>query len=242
MISRAEARTLLALLRGVPRNGSPATKLEAFYAPQAQHYDRFRERLLAGRPVLLEALAPRLPEGGLMVELGAGTGQSLELLGTAADRLGRIELVDLCPSLLAQAARRAATRSNVGIIEADACRYRPDRPADVVLMSYSLSMIPDWTAALDNALGMLRPGGLLAVADFYVSRPSPPPGWRRHGALARAFWPRWFAHDGVHPSSEHLPLLAAITRERLRIEGDAPLPWLPLLRAPWYAWIGRKDG
>lgn len=242
MISRAEARTLLALLRGVPRQGSAATRLEAFYAPQAQHYDRFRECLLAGRPVLLRALAPRLPEGGLLVELGAGTGQSLDLLGAAADRLERIELVDLCPSLLARAAQRAASRRNVTIIEADACRYRPDRPADVVLMSYSLSMIPDWTAALDNALGMLRPGGLLAVADFYVSRAAPPPGWRRHGAIARAFWPRWFAHDGVHPSSDHLPLLAGITRERLRVEGDAPLPWLPLLRAPWYAWIGRKDG
>jgi len=32
-------------------------------------------------------------------------------------------------------------------------------PVDVVTFSYSLSMMPDWLAALDNAKRILRPGG-----------------------------------------------------------------------------------
>lgn len=37
---------------------------------------------------------------------------------------------------------------------------------DRILISYSLSMIPDWQAALAEAVRHLAPGGQLAVVDF----------------------------------------------------------------------------
>ena len=49
----------------------------------------------------------------------------------------------------------------------------PEAPVDVVTFSYSLTMIPDWFAAIENALRMLRPGGQIGVVDFYVSRKYP---------------------------------------------------------------------
>src|ERR1700691_5510886 len=152
-----DARILLQLLRGMPRNRDPATRLEAFYAPQAASYDRFRERLLQGRGELMAELA--VPPRARLVELGAGTGSNLDLLG---DRLGEcdsMELVDLCPSLLERARTRAARFSNVRVIAADACDYRPAAAVDCVIFSYSLSMIPDWRRALLNAFAMLRSGG-----------------------------------------------------------------------------------
>ncbi|MGB5833439.1 MAG: hypothetical protein WBG92_15785 [Thiohalocapsa sp.] len=54
------------------------------------------------------------------------------------------------------------------VIEADACTYRPARPVDLVYFSYALTMIPDWPAAIDNALAMINTGGLLGVV---ASRP-----------------------------------------------------------------------
>ena len=39
-----DARVLLQLLRGQPRRGSQAERLQAFYGPQARGYDAFRER------------------------------------------------------------------------------------------------------------------------------------------------------------------------------------------------------
>jgi S-adenosylmethionine-diacylgycerolhomoserine-N-methlytransferase len=42
---------------------------------------------------------------------------------------------------------------------------RPDG-FDVVLLSYSLSLIPQWEMALDCAQRELRPGGRIGVVDF----------------------------------------------------------------------------
>ena len=234
----SDARTLLCLLRGQRRRGALGPRLEAFYGPQAAHYDAFRERLLSGRSELLWRLSP--PAGARVVELGAGTGRNLEYLRPRLATLASVTLVDLCPSLLAQARRRTAGLANVEVVEADAVSYRPSAPADLVYFSYALTMIPDWEGALHNALAMLRPGGTLGVVDFYVSGPKPPPGHQRHGPLARWFWPRWFAHDGVHPHPGHLATLRRLLPDAHVAERLAPLPYLPGLRVPYYLFIGRK--
>lgn len=234
----AELRTLWSLVRGQPRGGSHAERVQAFYAPQATHYDCFRERLLPGRRELIEQLGPAA--GSYVVELGAGTGRNAEYFGERLDQLARLELVDLCPALLAHARARARGRPNVAIIEADATRYRPARPADAVYFSYALTMIEDWRDAIDNAIALLRPGGLLGVVDFYVSGSRPAATTARHDALTRAFWPRWFAHSGVRLSPEHLPHLQARLDTVSLSESRAPVPYLPGLRVPYYVFVGRR--
>lgn len=233
-----DARVLLALLRGQPRRGSHAERLEAFYGPQAGQYDAFRERLLHGRQAMIQALPA--DAGAHVVELGAGTGRNLEFFGERLAGLGRIDLVDLCPSLLAEARRRTGHLPNCHVHEADACTFRPPEPADIVYLAYALTMIPDWAAAIDNAIAMLRPGGTLGVVDFYVSAARPAPGLVRHGAFTRAFWPRWFGHDGVHPNPAHLERLRALLPDHQLQEHRAPVPYLPGLRMPYYLFIGRK--
>jgi S-adenosylmethionine-diacylgycerolhomoserine-N-methlytransferase len=79
-----DARTLWRLLRGQPRGGSQADDLQTFYAPQAERYDPFRARLLHGRQELLAQLDLR--PGSHVVELGCGTGSSLQAIGAAAHR------------------------------------------------------------------------------------------------------------------------------------------------------------
>jgi S-adenosylmethionine-diacylgycerolhomoserine-N-methlytransferase len=237
---------LFSLLRGLPDKGSHAENLEAFYRPQAAHYDSFRERLLAGRRDLIGHLD--LPDGATVVELGGGTGQNLAFFGERLARLGSVEIVDLCPALLAQAHRRAAGHANVRVIEADATTYRPAAPVDCVFFSYALTMMPDWRVAIDNALAMLKPGGQLGVVDFYVSAADSgrgrgaTPGSVRHGAFTRHFWPLWFAHDGVRPTPEHLACLRMRMPGHIRQEALAPVPYLPGLRVPYYSFIGRKSG
>ena len=235
----AEAKVLWSLLRGQPKHGSHAERLEGFYGPQAAHYDAFRERLLHGRAEMINLLDP--PPGAHVIELGAGTGRNLLFFGERLAGFGRVELVDLCRPLLVEARRRTAAMPQVQVIEADACTYRPEQPADIVYFSYALTMIPDWRGAIDNALAMLKPGGLLGVVDFYVSAPRPSAELVRHDPITRAFWPRWFAHDGVHPSAEHLPLLRQRMPDQRLIEQRAPVPYLPLLRVPYYIFVGRKE-
>ena len=235
---RDDFAVLQRLLRGMPRAESHAASLTEFYAPQAGAYDRFRERLLQGRAELIERLD--LPERARVVELGGGTGRNAEFFGERLSRIESLEIVDVCAPLLATARERARRLPALRVIEADATTYRPEQPVDAVYFSYALTMIPDWRAAIANALAMLKPGGVLGVVDFYVSQAQPALGAARHGALTRWFWPAWFGHDGVRVSSEHLPELQRLVPDNRVIEARAKVPYLPIGRVPYYVFIGRK--
>ena len=238
MNTRVDAKILLSLARGVPRQGSHAQRLQAFYGPQADHYDHFRAKLLSGRRDLMEMMAPA--DGADIVELGGGTGFNLTFFADHLDRLGHVEIVDLCPALLQQARRRWAGRANVRIVEADATNYVTAHPVDCVYFSYALTMIPNWRAAIGNALAMLKPGGTLGVVDFYVSSANPGPGAVCHSLFTRSFWPRWFGHDGVRLTPEPLDLLRTVLPDHRVSERMGPLPYIPLLRVPYYIFVGRK--
>jgi len=233
-----DARVLWTLLRGQPHAASHADRLNGFYGPQAERYDHFRERLLHGRRELLEDLSGHLRPGDHVVELGAGTGRNLAFIESRVAELERVELVDLCAPLLERARVRWQDHANVHPIEADATRYRPEQPVDAVYLSYALTMIPDWFAAIDNAIAMLRPGGVLGVVDFYVSRRHPTSDRTRHGAVTRHFWPAWFSHDGVHPSPDHLPYLESRCRTLSVHEAKGRVPYLPGLKVPYYRFLG----
>jgi S-adenosylmethionine-diacylgycerolhomoserine-N-methlytransferase len=230
----ADARMLWHLLRGASREGSHAQRLQRFYAPQAQGYDAFRERLLHGRRELIE----RLPAGAgaRVIELGGGTGRNLEFFGERLAGFAAFELVDLCPALL-QVARARADRlepgraRNLRLIEGDATDYRPAGTPDCVYFSYALTMIADWRRAVENAVAMLAPGGTLGVVDFHLPRNATP---------SSRFWRAWFAHDGVWLSDAHLDFLGARLDPLYRDERRAPVPYLPGLRVPYYLFIGRK--
>jgi S-adenosylmethionine-diacylgycerolhomoserine-N-methlytransferase len=238
MTLAADTRVLWQLVRGLSGPGTHRTRLQRFYAPQAEHYDAFRERLLCGRRELVERLPA--PAGGRVIELGGGTARNLEYFGCRLDGLAEFEIVDLCPALLEIARRRVAGRPNVSLIEADAAEFRPAAPADCVYFAYSLTMMPDWQCAVDGALEMLRPGGALGIVDFYVSEARPAPGLTRHGPLTRAFWRRWFRRDGVKLCAAHLPYIRARTDEIHLEERRARIPYLPGLTVPYYLFVGRK--
>ena len=141
-----------------------------------------------------------------------------------------VTVVDLCEPLLAQCRQRIASRGwrNVGAIHGDATTHAAGTPVDLVTFSYSLTMIPDWFAAIDRAFNNLRPGGQIAVVDFFVSRKYPEPGQVRHGWFTRSWLPVWFATDNVHPSRDHIPYLQG-RFETVRLEQRlAPMPYVPL--------------
>lgn len=235
---RGDVAVLSSLLRGMPRNGSHAQALGAFYGAQSSHYDRFRERLLQGRAELIASL--ELPSQAHVVELGGGTGRNAEFFGASLARIARYDVVDLCAPLLERARERARTIAQLHAIEADATTWQPAQPVNAVILSYALTMIPDWRAAIANAIAMLKPGGSLAVVDFYVSPARSDAGCVQHDALTRRFWPAWFAHDGVRPNADHLPTLRALLPEHALVEARAPVPYLPLARVPYYRFVGRK--
>jgi len=238
-VLKGDLQILLKMLRGRSRRGSHQQQLEEFYGPQAANYDDFRERLLHGRREMLEQM--RILPGMSIVELGAGTGQNLRYLAAPLHSYGKIDVVDLCPSLVAIARQRYEKMDNISVLEADATTYQPDAPVDRVYFSYALTMMPDWKRVIDNALGMLKPGGLIGVVDFYISGRTVTGQQVCHGYFARKFWQGWFAHDGVNLTHEHIDYLQAVTHTVYLHESRGSVPYLPFLKAPYYIYIGRAS-
>jgi S-adenosylmethionine-diacylgycerolhomoserine-N-methlytransferase len=187
------------------RGDTHAARMENFYAGQASAYDDFRKRLLPAR----ERLARELGDvhDAVWIDMGGGTGVSLEHMGERTHQMRRAYVVDLSASLLnvARERIRRLQLENAETVEADASTFvPPEGQADLITFSYSLTMIPDWYAALEHAWSILRPGGRIGIVDFHVARKHATNG-SHQSWWTRTFWPVWFARDNVFLSPDHLP-------------------------------------
>ncbi|MFN0135495.1 MAG: class I SAM-dependent methyltransferase, partial [Phycisphaerae bacterium] len=81
---------------------------------------------------------------------------------------GKLVGLDFSADMLVQAQRRVdrAGWRNVELLQGDATTMNLGRTFDGILFAYSLTMIPDWPAALRRAWEHLRPGGRMVVLDF----------------------------------------------------------------------------
>ncbi|EME41465.1 hypothetical protein DOTSEDRAFT_176617 [Dothistroma septosporum NZE10] len=81
--------------------------------------------------------------------------------------------------------------------------------ADVLTMSYSLSMIPEFHPAIDSIANLLAPNGIVGVVDFYVQNKIEFAGRNYTGGtldrhcmwISRVFWRTWFELDRVNLES-----------------------------------------
>ena len=225
----ADLKTLYHLLLKPARGKDHAERMESFYAGQADAYDSFRRRLLPGRRELYNSIS--LPQGGVWVDLGGGTGENFEPLEQGLKELRTAYVVDLSPSLLAVAQERIRRHgwTNVHAVRADATQFRPlEGHADVVTFAYALTMIPDWFLAVENACAMLKPGGLVGVVDFFVLRKHPGQGAIRHSWLTRSFWP-----IGLPATTSFCRRIICLFCAGISTNCPAPKAVLGCLTCPW---------
>lgn len=143
------------------------SSVQRFYRYHALVYDATRWTILHGRRRAVERLELR-PDSRVL-EIGCGTGLNFRHLLTRLDPArGRLTGLDFSADMLRRAERRtrAAGWSNVELVQADAAAMKLPDQFDAVLFAYSLTMIPDWPAALERARAHLRPAGRLVVLDF----------------------------------------------------------------------------
>lgn len=220
---------------------SQQDRLEAFYKEQAELYDSYRVRMLHGRLPMIKAMPT--PKGGHWLDMGGGTGSNLEFFGEHLSHFGKVTVLDLCPSLAAQAQERVKHHLGwekfVHVLVADACDEKaPGLPAagslDVVTFSYAITMIPDWKAAILNAKRMLKKGGHICVCDFTLDDSQ---GWGM-----QTFWRKTFATDHVYLRKEHREFLREQFKSVHEDLGYGTFPYVPpFLKAPWYVFVGRKE-
>lgn len=145
---------------------------------ESRFYDLTRKYYLLGRDRLLREMNVRRAQ--TVLEVGCGTGRNLVILARRhpdAFFFGLDASADMLE--MADAKIDSARLRNISLAHglADDFYYvntfeMTDR-FDKIFFSYSISMIPAWRAAIDNALNNLRPGGELWIVDFYDQKDLP---------------------------------------------------------------------
>ncbi len=133
----------------------------------ARHYLKFEdERTRPGHDLLAQVrLTPQSGEQPpFVLDMGCGPGNSTELL-VARFPTAQIVGVDTSPDMIAAAEARlpAAEFPNVSFRNGDAAHFVPERPADLIFCNAVLQWVPDHTVVMNRLLGLLAPGGVLAV-------------------------------------------------------------------------------
>lgn len=146
--------------------GNHAALMDSVYRGQRHFYDLTRKYYLFGRDTLIEGLDAR--PGMRVLEVACGTGRNMAKI-TKAWRGVRLYGLDISAEMLKSARRAVGEDARLG--EGDACSFDPsdlfgEDGFERIVLSYSLSMIPDWEGALDHAAAQLAPGGELHVVDF----------------------------------------------------------------------------
>jgi S-adenosylmethionine-diacylgycerolhomoserine-N-methlytransferase len=184
--------------------------MDAIYRKQRFIYDATRKYYLLGRDRLIDELD--VPPGGTVLEVACGTGRNLI---RAARRFPQARLFgfDISTEMLATARSnisRAGLSDRITLAQGDATGF-DGRAAfgvdgfDRVMISYSLSMIPDWRAALACAYDQTAPGGQLAVVDFGTQSELP----RWFGAGLR----HWLGLFHVTPRADLAAAMGALAAE-----------------------------
>lgn len=198
-----------------------AAAMDAMYRYQRHVYDLTRKYYLFGRDRLIAGLdcAP----DDKVLEIACGTGRNL--VGIAKRYPGvRLYGLDISEQMLVSARAKFANAANPPVLVAgDACDFTPatlgETGFDRIVISYGLSMIPDWQQAVKLARRALNPGGSLHIVDF--GQQEGLPTWFRAGLSA------WLAKFHVTPRAD---LVAVLEAEAI----DAELRFETIGRG--YAW------
>ncbi|KAB2863157.1 MAG: methyltransferase domain-containing protein [Bauldia sp.] len=194
--------------------------MDRIYRRQRHIYDATRKFFLLGRDHLIERLEP--PPGGLVLEIGCGTGRNLVQAARRYPTVGFFGL-DVSQEMLTTATANivgAGLAGRIALARGDATAFDPAalfgrRRFDRVFFSYSLSMMPEWRRALSGALACVERDGRLLLVDFG--------GQERLPAAFRSLLLAWLARFHVVPRSDLARTVAGLAAERNRIHRAGPL-------------------
>ena len=191
--------------------------LDAYYGWAEPLYDVTRKPYLLGRDRAIAQILAR--PFTRLAEVGAGTGRNLARLHAARPDARYVAIEPSAPMLARLAERCPWARTHDGFAEDVDYRatFELARP-DVILFSYSLSMVQSPGRALRRARAALAPGGEVFVVDFGDLHRVP----RRFRGVFR----RWLDAFHVHPVDR-----ALLATEHAVVD-DGPLGYYRIARLP----------
>jgi S-adenosylmethionine-diacylgycerolhomoserine-N-methlytransferase len=197
---------------------SHATAMDRMYRRTRHIYDLTRRPYLLGRDRLIAELG--LEAGGTVLEMGCGTGRNLIAVARAYPK-AELYGFDISEEMLKTArasVRRAGLADRIRLSQGDAVEF--DAVAafgrasfDRVFVSYALSMVPPWRAALAHGLALTSSSGRFSAVDFGFCEGL--------GRVPRAILHGWLRLFHVTPRAEledEMMALARIRERRFRFE------------------------
>jgi S-adenosylmethionine-diacylgycerolhomoserine-N-methlytransferase len=189
---------------------SHSVLMDQVYRQQRHFYDLTRKYYLFGRDRLIARLD--LKPGARAIEIGCGTARNLIAIARRYPK-ARLYGLDASSEMLKTASEKITKAGLYGKIPLVVAYAENLSPAlfgeaetfDAAIFSYSLSMIPDWRAAIVAAAASLNADGRIHIVDFGDLEGLPRP-FRR---LLRA----WLALFHVTPRAELLAVLEKLAAE-----------------------------
>ena len=188
-----------------------ALKMDGIYRFQRHIYDATRAYYLFGRDHLIAQLDAAEPDTTVL-EVACGTGRNLIAASREFPRAHHFGF-DVSEQMLATAVLSVAKRGlshKITLASGDATDFVPQdllgiKAFDRVFISYALSMIPDWQAAVRCAAQSVAPGGRLLIVDFGTLG--------RYPMVLRKMQQAWLERFSVTPIANLQGELAAIAKE-----------------------------
>jgi S-adenosylmethionine-diacylgycerolhomoserine-N-methlytransferase len=201
--------------------GSTAQAMDDIYRYQRHLYDLTRKYYLLGRDRLIADL--KVSENGTVLEVGCGTGRNLILMAKAYPT-ARLFGLDISHAMLATARAaidRAGLSTRITLAQGDAAAFDAEAlfrcaAFDRIVMSYTISMIPPWQAALAQAAALVGRGGALHLIDFGQQERLP--------KMFRSILQGWLCQFEVTPRADLRDVLSELG-ERKKMEVSCASLW-----------------
>ncbi len=138
--------------------------LQSYYQLHSKFYDLTRWAFLFGRYEVMDFL-PELPVDAHILDLGCGTGIHLSHLREKYP-LAEITGLDLSADMLVKVDDRSIMLRNEDYSQSS---FEPEA-FDLILCSYSLSMMNEIDEKIENILYHLKSNGMLLIVDFHSTQ------------------------------------------------------------------------
>jgi S-adenosylmethionine-diacylgycerolhomoserine-N-methlytransferase len=192
-------------------SSSHALTMDKVYGVQRHFYDVTRKYYLLGRDRLIRNL--NAAPDHVLLEVGCGTGRNLAVVGQhyADTQLFGLDISSEMLKSAQGAMIKAGLQGRSKLARADATAFNAEtlfglHGFDRIMLSYTLSMIPDWRGAITASLDALAEQGELHIVDFGMQ--SRLPKWFGRGLR------RWLSKFHVTPRDTLHNYCQQIAQER----------------------------
>jgi S-adenosylmethionine:diacylglycerol 3-amino-3-carboxypropyl transferase/ubiquinone/menaquinone biosynthesis C-methylase UbiE len=203
--------------------------LESFYKDQSENYDAYRQRFLHGKHEVMSVFP--LIRNKKVLDIGGATGFNFEYIKDNVSIYKEITILDLCKSLLEVADARIQLNNwkNVKTQHKDVMTFTQTQKYDVIMISYTLTMVPDWKLILEKIRDLLEDDGYFVITDFTVDE-------------NESFWKRVFATDKVYLNSDHVKYIRTLFKQEKYFKEDyGGFPYVPFfIKCKWYCGVYQK--